>query len=136
MNKRLICVFLFLALVSAAVFADVEYEVGTKSYINVPVVKVYDHTKAYVVIYMKEGVSYGSTSIPKDWFKQGSSTRKAQVKALPKGLDPYLTICFEDGEFSFVYINMPASRMDSAWGVMNGGKLPDEFDPLLVASRK
>ena len=120
-----------------SIFAQKAFEQSSKSYVNVPILKVFEHREAYVVAYVNNANKINYVSVPKIWFKQGSPERQAEVRPLQKNLGPYMTICFEDGEFYFLYISMPVSKLDSTWGVFPTGQgLPPEIDPQTVAEGK
>ncbi len=134
MKKR----FLILALIfccTCGIFAQKAFEQSSKSYVNVPIIKVFEHKEAYVVAYVNNSNQIKYVAVPKLWFKQGTTERKAEVRALQKNLGPYMTICFDEGEFSFIYLCMPVSKLDAAWGIMSSGQgLPEEIDPKSVAA--
>ena len=136
MKKR----FLILALIlccTFSIFAQKAFEQSSRSYVNVPVLKVFEHKDAYVVCYVNNNNELQYVSVPKIWFKQGTPDRKAEVRALQNKLGPYMTICFDDGEFYFLYLSMPVSKLDSAWGVIPSGRsIPEEIDPKAVAEGK
>ena len=112
-------VFLSLALIfccTFGIFAQKAFVQSSRSYVN------NDNKITYV-------------SAPKTWFKQGTPEKKAEVRALQKKLNPYMTICFEDEEFYFLYLSMPVSKQDNAWGVYpTGQSIPEEMDPKQVAA--
>ena len=134
MKKR----FLILAMIlfcAFSVFAQKAFEQSSRSYVNVPILKTYEHKDAYVVCYVNNNNEIKYVSIPKLWFKQGSPEKKAEVRPLQKNLAPYLTICFDNDEFYFIYICMPISKLDNSWGVIPfGNSIPPEIDPKAVAS--
>ena len=135
--KKIIVVSLLMILGITSVFAQKKFEEADVSYVNVPVLKVLEHTKAYVVIYQKNGTKIGCVSIPKQWFKQGSPEKKAKLRAIDEKINPYLTIYFKSDEFNYLYLNMPKAKTSSFWGVLpNGSKLPEEIDPSTVAAGK
>ena len=131
-------VFLSLALIfccTFGVFAQKAFVQSSRSYVNVPILKVFEHREAYVIAYVNNDNKITYVSAPKTWFKQGTPDRKAEVRALQKKLNPYMTICFDDGEFYFLYLSMPVSKLDNAWGVYPTGQgLPEEMDPKKVAA--
>lgn len=134
MKKALAVIFLA-TVITCGVFAQKEFTETTKSYVNVPVVKVYENNDAYVVVYRKSGVALGTVSIPMSWFKQNSPEKKAIVRPLDGKLTPYMTLCFDNNEMFMLYISMPVSKQDAAWGVYPKGKaLPPDINPNEVAA--
>ena len=135
--KKIFVVFLLMVIGMTSVFAQKKFEEADVSYVNVPVLKVLEHTKAYVIIYQKNGNDLGCVSIPKQWFKQGSPEKKAKLRAIDEKINPYVCIYFRNGEFDYLYLNMPKSKANAFWGVLpNGSKLPKEIDPFAVAAGK
>lgn len=88
------------------------------SYLNVDIVKVYQHKDAYFVLYNKSGNKMGQVALPKDWFHYASEN-KSKIRPLPPKLDPYLTIIYKDGAFYKVYLNMPVDRLHPVWAVLD-----------------
>lgn len=133
--KKICFAAILLVLCVSFAFTENNVEQGSVSYVNVPILKVYDATDCYVVAYRQNGIGIGQTSIPKSWFIQGSPERKASLRNISAVLSPYLTIWFRDGEFDFLYINITSNRADNVWGVAAGSKnIPDVIDPYVVAS--
>lgn len=135
MKKKLFITLALIFCCTFSIFAQKAFTQSSKSYVNVPILKVYEHREAYVVAYVNNNNKIQYVSVPKVWFKQGTPEKKAEVRALQKNLSPYMTICFDDGEFYFIYISMPVSKLDTAWGVMPSGQsIPAEIDPKKVAA--
>ncbi len=135
--KKNIVIFFLMVIGLTCLFAEKKYQEADISYVNVPVLKVLEHTKAYVIIYQKNGNDIDCVSIPKQWFKQGNPERKAKLRAIDEKINPYVTIYFKNGEFNYLFLNMPQSKANSFWGVLpNGSKLPKEIDPFTVAAGK
>lgn len=134
MKKRLLTLVLIICC-AVSMFAQKAFEQSSKSYVNVPILKAFEHKDAYVVCYVNNNNELKYVSIPKTWFKQGTPERKAEVRPLQKNLGPYMTICFDEGEFYFLYLSMPVSKLDTAWGVIPAGNtIPEEIDPKQVAA--
>ena len=132
--KKLLLSLALIFCCTFGIFAQKAFTPSTKSYVNVPILKVFEHRDAYVVTYVNNSNKVNYVSIPKTWFKQGTTEKKGEVKPLQKNLEPYMTICFDNDEFYFIYLSMPVSKLDDAWGVMAAGQgLPAEIDPKMVA---
>ena len=115
--KKLILIFL-VALIGFCAFAqDFENE-SDLFYINVPIIRVYDHIDAYVVHYLKGNMEVGQVFVPKVWFNT-HEFNKSRLRPLAKGVEPYMTVIYESGEFRKVYINMPIDRKHSAWKILS-----------------
>ncbi len=134
--KKLLAVVLSLLVFTGIAFAEKNYEESNYSYVNVPILKIYEHNSAYVIIYQGHGVTARQVAIPKKWFKQGSEERIGKIRSLPKGLQPYVTLIYREGEFSNIWLTVPANHSDSVWGTLHGNdsQLPKEIDPATIAS--
>ena len=115
--KKLIIILLF-SLLCFSLYAQQNAEEQDLFYINVPIVRVYDHIDAYVVHYLKGNMEVGQVFVPKVWFNQ-HELNKSRVRPLAKGLDPYMTVIYESGTFRKVFINMPVDRKHSAWKILS-----------------
>ena len=133
--KKICFIAVLLMVCASFAFTEIKYEAGTTSYVNVPILKIYDHPDYYIVTYRQNGLGIGQTSIPKEWFRQGTTGRKGKFRNTPGTINPYITLWFSNGEFLSIYINVPTNRDDSIWGVAYGTqKAPEEIDPKKVAS--
>lgn len=124
--KKLISICLFLCVLLFSTFAqeqssdnasNSQTQADTYLYKNIGILKVLNHPDAYVVIYNKGSIGTGQVVIPKSWFKY--TENKAVLRALPKSLNPYMTVTYRNGEFDFVMLSMPQSFANSAWGVLS-----------------
>ena len=127
MKKILIALFAALALTGAA-FAQNSSSESTKQiwdhgnnvskmgYRNFKLLRVLDHKEAYVCIYEKSPLGVGSAVIPKKWFKE--VPKKLEIRNQPGKIFPYMSIWYENDEFSKVVLTVPASRRDTLWGVL------------------
>ena len=93
--------------------------VSNITYQNVNVYKVLDGPDAYVVLYEQHGVKVGQAVIPKAWTK--GVPKKLFFREMPKGLNPYMTIIQQNGEFLKVWLTIPSDRNNSIWGVVENG---------------
>ncbi|MCR4940300.1 MAG: hypothetical protein K5930_09385 [Treponemataceae bacterium] len=133
--KKICFITILLMICVSFAFTQVKYEGGLTSYVNVPILKIYDHPNYYIVTYRQNGLGIGQTSIPKEWFKQGSPEKKGLFRNIKGDLNPYLTLWFHNGEFDQIYINCSMNRSDDVWGVAYGTqKAPEVIDPAKVAA--
>ena len=95
--------------------------VSKMMYKNFKVYKIYDQRDAYIVLYERQGLKVGTAVIPKKWASNTEGARKLYFRALPKGLDPYMTLIQEDGEFLKVWITAPVNRFNSIWAIAPSG---------------
>ncbi len=114
--KKLI-IILLVSLLCFGLYAQ-ESEQQDLFYINVPIVRVYDHIDAYVVHYLKGNMDVGQVFVPKTWFNT-QEVNKSRLRPLAKGVEPYMTVIYESGTFQKVYINMPINRSHSAWKILS-----------------
>lgn len=111
--KKLCIIIALMVLCVASVFAfenESEY-----TYTNIPLSKVYNHTDGYVAMYTKDGYNMSTAYIPMKWFFFG--TGKGYLINLPKGLYPYMTVVYKNGEFDHVTLAVPRNPADNFWGV-------------------
>lgn len=134
--KKLVAVVLGLFVLTGALFAEKNYEESDYSYLNIPLLKIYEHKSAYVVIYQAHGVTTRECYIPKSWINQGSKERCGKIRSLPKGLQAYMTLIFKNGEFTSIYLSVPSNHDDPVWGTLMGddSQLPNKIDPSVIAS--
>ena len=100
-----------------------EFVESTISYRNVWVYKVLDAKEAYIVMYAKGHREVGSITIPKKWYKE--SPKKLSFRNLSKGMTPYMTVLYREGNFDKVILTMPLSRGNSYWGVADSNAQVD-----------
>lgn len=115
--KKLFLVLFVLTLFTGVYAQEMENE-AELFYINVPIVRVYDHIDAYVVHYQKGNMAVGQVFVPKEWFNT-REVNKSRVRPLAKGLTPYMTVIYANGEFQKVFLNMPTNRSHSAWKILS-----------------
>lgn len=135
MKKTLFLSVLFLAgvLFSAAAKDPTEYKYEYQkaaiSYRNVPVYKVLDQRDAYIVMYAKGHRDVGSVTVPKKWYSSNEGTgAKLAFRALPRGMQSYMTVIYREGAFERVILTMPTSKAASVWGVADSGTQVDDID--------
>lgn len=98
------------------------------SYHNVEVYKVLDQKEAYIVLYAKGHRDIGTVKVPKEWYSSAVNPEaKLTFRALPKGMNPYMTVISRSGSFERVIMTLPTSRADSVWGVASAGTSVDDL---------
>ncbi len=117
--SALLCAgFLFSASAGEKQNYKYEYQEAKVSYRNVQVRKVLEHDDAYIVMYAKGHTGVGTVTLPKKWYSsQSNKNTKLNLRALPKGMDPYMTVIYREGAFERVILTMPISRTSPVWGV-------------------
>ena len=74
-------------------------------------------------MYAKGHREVGSITIPKKWYKE--SPKKLSFRNLSKGMTPYMTVLYREGNFDKVILTMPLSRGNSYWGVADSNAQVD-----------
>ena len=135
MKKLLVLATMILAGVlfsaSAKEKADYKYEFqeAAVSYRNVQIYKVLDHKDAFIVMYAKGHRNVGTVTLPKKWYSSASrADTKLSMRPLPRGMNPYMTVIYRDGEFERVLLTLPVSRATSIWGVADSTVKIDDAD--------
>lgn len=117
--------------VSAKEKADYKYEYQESniSYHNVQIYKVLDHKDAFIVMYAKGHRDVGTVSIPKKWYTSAATPEgKLRFRALPKGMNSYMTVITKDGSFDRVLLTLPVSRAAPVWGVADSTVKVEDAD--------
>lgn len=98
------------------------------SYVMAPVYKVMDSSDAYVVIYGKPGNKMGTVTVPKAWAKYNKDVevRKLVIRALPRKLNPYITVVNKNGDFLKVILTIPTDHNNAIWGRANNKNVDAE----------
>lgn len=88
------------------------------SYVNVPIVKVYEGKDAYIVLYQKNKVGIGKVVIPKKWTKGNpDNPKKLKFRNTRVADGAYMSVQKKDGEFMRVILTLPMSKLNPIWGV-------------------
>ncbi|GHU23316.1 hypothetical protein FACS1894172_00660 [Spirochaetia bacterium] len=104
---------------------------GTASefyYVKVPVEKIYPTGFGYVVTYRAQDYHVEYAVLPFDWFTVGG---KAELVTTAGSTWPYLTVFYQNGEFSHVRLYARSDRGHKTWGNVYGNLDIDAslFDP-------
>lgn len=122
--KKLLMVLALLSLCTVSVVAQsnsVQISDEKKSefsYVNLPILKVYEGKDAYVVLYQKNKVGIGKTTIPKKWAKGNTENpKKLKFRNTRVAENAYMCVIKKGGEFHRVVLTLPMSKLNSIWGV-------------------
>jgi hypothetical protein len=89
------------------------------------VVKVYQHSLGYMVVYRVGTDQFAQAYIPIGWFKSGG---KAQLIRANDPSHPYMVIYYRQGKFDHVRLFVKDNVKDPSWGILEGGAdLADKF---------
>lgn len=99
---------------------------------TVPIYKVYNHKKGFVIVYEKQNMDLHRTFIPYNWFRVSEDeTGKLRGEVLYGNSPeyPYMSIFWDGGEFSHVRLFLQKTRTDDSWSVLDNPNLYDNsFD--------
>lgn len=118
MKKLILLIVIFMLVASIGVFAETsKYYVKT-----IPIIRVYDLTPGYRVVYMKSDFNLHVLYLPKDWFRVAAETGEAPKAELVTGADssyPYFSVFWEEGNFSHIRLYLHRNLMHESWGDMD-----------------
>lgn len=90
------------------------------SYVNLPILKILEGKDGYVVIYQKNKIGVGKTTIPKDWaLGTPENPRKLKFRNTKNPNESFMTIVKKDTEFKRVILTIPLSKKNSMWGLVD-----------------
>ena len=126
--KKILMILALFSVFTLSMFADdSRYEKDDSkwsnlSYVNVPVLKIMDSKEGYLVMYQKNKTGVGTVVIPKDWARgTPEEPRKLKFRNVDSANSAYMTIMKEDGQFLRVVMNVPVSRSNYIWGIIQRG---------------
>jgi hypothetical protein len=126
LKKLILLITIILIISSVAAFAE-----SSDFYVKtLPIIKVYDHSLGYRVVYMKNNFDLTAIYIPKGWFGNASSTGEAPKAELVAGKDstyPYFSVFWKAGKFDHIRLYLQNDLNDPSWG---------DLDPLVDISEK
>lgn len=131
-----ILVFVFALFFSATLFAETQETKSTRkrneakwssvTYVNIPISRIYQTSKAYVVIYQKNKTGLGSVTIPKDWLNGNSENpRKLKLRSVKGALQPFMTVIKKEGSFLRVVLSTPPDTNVDFWRVGDDNSVTD-----------
>lgn len=93
------------------------------SYVNVPILKIYEGKDGYAIIYQKNRAGTGYTVIPKAWAKGNpENPRKLKFRNSKQNSTSYMTVVKDKGEFKRVILTIPMNKALGLWGVVDTRK--------------
>jgi hypothetical protein len=121
MKRTLISLGLFALVVLSSVHADTSQFYP----VRVDVVKIYQHSDGYGVVYRKGSVDTAIAYIPIKWFTPGG---KAELITGEGPAYPYMVVYYKDGKFDHVKLYVQASPKDPSWGILAPSEGVGKFD--------
>lgn len=116
MKKLILLIVIFMLIASIGAFAAETSNYYVKT---IPIIRVYDHTLGYKVIYMKSNFDLHVIYLPKEWFKVAAETGEDPKAELATGMDssyPYFSVFWKDGGFSHIRLYLHNNLMHQSWG--------------------
>ncbi|GHU04300.1 hypothetical protein FACS1894147_09300 [Spirochaetia bacterium] len=94
-------------------------------YVNVPIMKIFTYRKGYVVEYQKGAAQRARVYLPNEWFAVPTGPIAERVPAKGEYISlrpgtawPYLTVYYENGEFSHVRVYARRDLHHETWGTI------------------
>ena len=93
-------------------------------YVNVPIVKAYQHNDGYYIIYRRANMQTAEVFIPHKWFSPADG--RGEVRRINAKINPYMSIFTKEGKFEFVKVSLPVNNPSHpVWGFLPN---PSEYD--------
>jgi hypothetical protein len=126
MKKMILAGIAVLLLYSLFLIAPVAAEESNLYYVNVPILKIFPYKLGYYVIYRRSGLKTGEAYIPKGWFSPGD--QRAILNQTDPGIEPYMTIVTDKGQFDYVQLVVAKDLNNPTWGNLSPGTpIEDKF---------
>ncbi len=94
--------------------------------LTVYVQRVYPHSQGYKVIYNRSDLYPGEVYLPGRWFT--NTDGKGAIIYSNHPSVPYMTVFYENGEFSHVRLFVHSNPSHTSWGALRGAQdLSNEF---------
>lgn len=87
---------------------------------------VYTHSLGYKVTYTADDFTRRELYLPQPWFTQAGA--KGQLVSTTSDAAPYMTVFYDEGEFSHVRLYVPADRDNLAWEVLREENPEENFN--------
>jgi hypothetical protein len=94
-------------------------------YISVPVERVYNTNKGYVVSYRRGAFGMSEAYLPTEWF-EGTAGKGEVIRQTSASFWPRLMVYYKDGEFSHVRLYVHRDFHHSTWGMLSNRESLDE----------
>ena len=121
--------FLYLLVLMLVAFASLPaYSQKTEEaelyYVNVQIIKAYQHNKGYYIIYRRANMQTGEVFIPHSWFSPKDG--RGEVRRINARISPYMSVFTKNGKFEFVKVSLPVNNpQHPVWGFLQN---PSEYD--------
>jgi hypothetical protein len=128
MKNRLLLIGVLVALLNVpGVFSQDQAEEDVDvQVLTVYIQTIYPHSQGYKVIYNRSDLYPGEVYLPGRWFTNAASRGEILYTSHPSA--PYMTVFYENGEFSHVRLYAQENRTHRSWGALRSGQdLSEEF---------
>ncbi len=131
LKSRIAMVIVLLALVGGVVAAQqAADQIDNKSSMYVRTVfldTIYTHKLGFKVTYTDVDYSRKSVYLPQNWFTEAGG--QGQMVSTYSEAAPYMSVFYNNGEFSHVRLFVPTDRNDIAWeSLQDGQREADNFN--------
>jgi len=110
----------YLVVLALSMFSIIPlYSQGVKEaelyYVNVQIVKAYQHNDGYYIVYRRANMQTGEAFIPHKWFSPKDG--RGEVRRINARISPYMSVFTKDGKFEFVKVCLPVNNpQHPVWG--------------------
>ena len=120
--------FCLAVLALSVLFVLPVYSQGTSEaelyYVNVQIVKAYQHNDGYYIVYRRANMQTGEAFIPHKWFSPQDG--RGEVRRINTRITPYMSVFTKNGKFEFVKVCLPVNNpRHPVWGFIQN---PAEYD--------
>ncbi|MGP1438872.1 MAG: hypothetical protein ACTTKH_07360 [Treponema sp.] len=123
MKKSYFILFLLIAGLSSFLHSQ-EMKEAEMYYVNVPIIKAYQHNDGYYIIYRRANFQTGEAFVPHKWFSPKDG--RGEVRKINTKISPYMSVFTKNGKFEFVKVCLPIDNpRHSVWGFLSN---PSEYD--------
>jgi hypothetical protein len=126
--RSVLAIFFILLVASTAAFGQEQNndEKTDLLAVTVYVQRVYPHSQGYKVIYNRSDLYPGEVYLPGRWFTAAAGRASIIYSNHPSV--PYMTVFYENGEFSHARLFVHSNPSHTSWGALPGGQdLSNEF---------
>ena len=93
-------------------------------YVNVQIVKAYQHNDGYYIVYRRANMQTGEAFIPHKWFSPKDG--RGEVRKINARITPYMSVFTKNGKFEFVKVCLPLNNpQHPVWGFLQN---PSDYE--------
>jgi hypothetical protein len=127
LKRSLLLVFVGLMVFSGHLIAqEQETDEAAFAAVTVYVQQIFPHSRGFMVTYNRSDLYRGEVFLPGSWFTAAAGRAEMVYSNHPSA--PYMTVFFENGEFSHLRLFAHANPGDRSWGALPSGQdFEEEF---------